>query len=864
MMSRAVSMPDHLPRLLARRTAMPARRIARRLALTMRAATLAITVAVAALPARASAQGAPPTLPAGYRPLESFPAIGAFTTVLDVQGDGRALPDVLADVARKAGLEYAADRALGADVKVTAVLRGVSARDALLRLTAGTAVQLLVGPRGELVAMARTAAPRRTLRLSGFVRSAESREVVRRASIIVDNEAPRDGTDDGTYFVSLTPGPHRLRVRAIGYALLDTTVTLQQNTVRDLTLRTRTVELAAVQVKATRRDDERADLDPRVPDMSTVRLDLQTMKRAPTVLGEPDPIRTLTYLPGVTTASDASTAFSVRGGATDQNLILLDEAPIYNPSHVLGFLSTFNSDAVDNVMLYKGAIPARFGGRLSSVVDIRQREGNAARFAGSASIGLLSSRALFEGPLVKRDRGSFMIAARRSYADALARLSNDSSVNDAIAYFYDVNAKANWRLGETGALMLSGYLGRDAFGDRTQFDAGWGNRSATLRWNQLVGGRLLSKVTAATSSYDYRLRFALEAPDSARWVASIRSTDLRVDQTWRLNDRNAIEFGAEVNLGTYRPGDVTVVGQQDPSRRTVETRTTTTVAAYLGQEVELGPRVAIRYGVRWAGFERGGPWWQTRYANDAPLVWDATLQRYLAGTVLDSTRVSGRAARYDGWEPRASMRILVTPNSSIKLSAARTQQFIQLVSNTTSPTPLDVWEPAGPWIRPQRADQAALGWTQRGRLRRWRGSHPQHAPRDGARAGRGACTRPRTAGASQRRAHHPELDDRAVRAALPHARQRRAAAGERDQWRQLVRDPLRSHAQRLAGGGAHLQSQVDGGRHLPLLDRAPDDAPGGAVLHRRAPRARVRPAQQRAPPQLPPTRPERHAPARSR
>lgn len=648
-------------------------------------------------------------LPAGFVPLERAPVQGAFATRLDVAGGDRALPDVLAEVASRAGLTYAADRALGATTRVSLVLRGVTAHAALVRLTAGTPVQLLVGPRGELVATPRAAA-RATLRLGGFVRNADSREVVRRAAVQVDELPPREGTDDGTYLVNMTPGTHRLRVRAIGFAPLDTVITLTASRTADLVLRPRTAVLAAVRVQAARRDDERPDLDPRVPDMSTIRLDLGAVRKAPVVLGEPDPIRTLTYLPGVASANDASTAFSVRGGAADQNLVLLDEAPIYNPSHVLGFISTFNSDAVDGVTLYKGAIPARFGGRLSSVVDVRQREGNASRFTGLASIGLLSSRALFEGPLVRRERGSFMVAARRSYADAFLGLANDSTLRDNVLYFFDVNAKANWRLGETGALMLSGYSGRDRFGDADQFDATWGNRSATLRWNQLVAGRLLSKVTLATSRYDYRLGFDLGARDSARWNASIASTEARVDQTWRLSDRNAIEFGVEGSAGRFEPGEVVTLAPP-ASRREAEERRTVNGAAYLGHEVEVGERLAFRYGVRWAGFERRGPWWRTRYENDAPLVWDATTQRYREGRVLDSTRVSGRAARYDGWEPRFSMRLMLTPTQSLKLSGARTQQFVQLVSNTTAPTPLDVWEPAGPWIRPQRADQAALGWS---------------------------------------------------------------------------------------------------------------------------------------------------------
>jgi hypothetical protein len=675
-----------------------------------RAAAACAVVLLSVVPCVVHAQ-----MPAGFAAIESAAAAGPLAVRVDLDGAGRALPEVLAELAQRAGITYVADRSLGAGERVTLRFRNLPARDALMRVTAGTTVQLLVGPRGEVVAAPRARPAARvpgSQRLSGFVRSAATREIVRRAQVMIDDLPAREGTEDGTYFVNVPPGTHRLRVRAIGFALFDTTVTLTQATTRDILLRPRTVVLAAVNVAATRAPEDRADLDPRVPDMSTIRLDLSTMKKAPALLGEPDPIRTLTYLPGVATINEGSTAFSVRGGATDQNLVLLDEAPIYNPSHVLGFLSTFNSDAVDNVTLYKGAIPARFGGRLSSVVDVRQREGNSLRYGGSASVGLLSSRALLEGPLLLKGRSSFMVAARRSYADAFLGLSSDSTIRDNVAYFYDLNAKANLALGSNGSLLFSTYRGNDNFGDKQLFNAQWGNRSYTMRWNQLIAGRLLSKVTLARSNYDYRLKFNAEARDTARWTAGIRSADVRVDETWRLNDHNAIEFGGDVSLSAFDPGAVVITGPGGPpARQSTERRRTVTTGVYLGHEVDVTSRFAIRYGLRYADFQRRGPYWNVTYANNAPLVWNAPLARYDAGIARDSNFIYRQPGRYSGFEPRISMRMMLTEHSSVKLSAARTQQFIQLISNTTAPTPLDVWEPAGNFIRPQRASQAALGYS---------------------------------------------------------------------------------------------------------------------------------------------------------
>jgi len=552
-------------------------------------------------------------------------------------------------------------------------------------------------------------------RVAGYVRSLASGEVLRGAIIRVDADAQvRQTNEEGFYALVLPVGPHRLRVRSIGYAPLDTTI--EVNGRLDLTLRLRAQEkvLQTVQVQARR--EERADLDPAAPQMSVVRLDMAAAKAVPPVLGEVDPLRTLTLLPGVATTSDASTAFSVRGGSVDQNLILLDESTIYNPSHILGFLSTFNADAIDNVTLYKGGIPARFGGRLSSVVDIRQREGNREEFAGTASIGLLSSKLLLEGPVPGR-RGSYILAARRSYADAFLPLASDTTIRDNRAYFYDLNAKAQVNIGTTGAVIASGFMGRDLFAvENAGFGATWGNRATALRWNQAFGGRLFSKISGAWSDYDYKLGLRAEPDDSATWVARIVSADLRIDETWQMTANQRLSVGGDFSRSIFRPGRLSPVGDTAGSSlrtREVERRLGVSRAAFVNWEMDVGTRLGLQAGLRYADFARVGEGTRYRYANDAPLVWNAALGRYEPGALVDSSRVprGTRMAFYDGLEPRATVRFSLTPQHSLKASYSRTQQFLQLVSNTNSPTPLDVWEPAGPYIRPQVADQYAFGWT---------------------------------------------------------------------------------------------------------------------------------------------------------
>lgn len=547
------------------------------------------------------------------------------------------------------------------------------------------------------------------VQLSGYIRHAESREVIRYALLAADTDSARSQSNtDGFYFLNLTPGTHRIAIRAIGFAPLDTTITITTARTGDFLLTPRPVELQRVQVNA---DQEKSDIDPRAPDMSMARLDLSVIRQAPAALGEVDPLRSITLLPGVSRSTDFSTAFSVRGGTNDQNLILLDEATIYNPAHVLGFLSVFNADAVADMTLHKGAIPARFGGRLSSVLDVRQREGNATRRSGSASIGLLSSRAVLEGPL-PGGKGSYLVAGRRSYADLFLKLAPDTSIRENRAYFYDLNAKANLPVGKNGTLMASMYTGRDLFSPSRDFEAGWGNVSGTLRWNHIFRSRLFSKVSYTASNYDYLLGFTV-LESQVDWRSKITSQELRVDEALHFSERNVLEFGSELALQTMRPGDL--VGEDTTKIRPVRvtTRSGNSAAAYVAHVFDLGERFTLRYGLRYSYFARVGPGTTYTYANGRPVLWNRELLRYEPAVPLDSTRQrEGVIADYAGFEPRLSLRVGLTPTSSIKASFARTRQYLLLASRTNSPTPLDVWEPIGPYIRPQRADQGAIGYAR--------------------------------------------------------------------------------------------------------------------------------------------------------
>ena len=399
----------------------------------------------------------------------------------------------------------------------------------------------------------------------------------------------------------------------------------------------------------------------------------------------------------------------MRGGAGDENLIRLDDSEVFNPAHAIGLFSTFNPDAVGDVTLYKGGIPARYGGRLSSVLEIHQREGNSREFEGSAAIGLLSSRLSLQGPLFD-GRGSWLVAGRRTYADVFLGLSSDPSIRESTAYFYDLNTKTNIRYGATGQILLSGYFGRDRLKIGEAASAGWGNAAGTLRWNH-VFGPVFSHVTLTYSDYDYDIQSSFNA-QAASLDAGIRNLSLTVDESWDVGPTDRLEFGLGIRSYVIEPANI-VPGEGSAVIETeFESRKGIAPEAYIEHETEAG-RWGIRYGLRAAGFVRRGEETVYRYENDAPVVYRPELGRYEPGVVTDST-VYGDGetiVSFRGLEPRLGLRFALDDASSLKASYSRTRQHLRLVTNTNSPTPLDLWDPVGPYVEPQIADQFALGYV---------------------------------------------------------------------------------------------------------------------------------------------------------
>lgn len=537
--------------------------------------------------------------------------------------------------------------------------------------------------------------------LSGYVRDASNGEELIGVNIVVtDLKAGTSTNVYGYYSISLPRGSYLVEYQYIGYQGLQKKVELKADVRLDVELKESATTLQEVEVSSEKLDENVSSVE-----MSVVKLDAKEIQKVPQLLGETDIIRTLTLLPGVTTVGEGSNGFNVRGGAADQNLILLDEAPVYNSSHLFGFFSIFNADAVKDVKLYKGGIPAQYGGRLSSVVDVRQKEGNSKHFAFNGGLGLLSSRLLVEGPIDK-DKVSYMVAARRSYADIFLGLSSDPDINQNILYFYDLNTKINWRVSEKDRLFLSGYFGRDVFGIAELFGFDWGNATASLRWNHLFSDKLFSNFTTIYSDYTYSLGTPEGDPNFFNLTSRIRDYHFKGQFNYYLNPDNKIDFGFEAIYYHFSPGSINATGFEEPLELQQEYALEPNL--YISHELKFAERFTLQYGLRYSSFYKLGSKNVRNYSDpDFPMEDEVTdTRRFSKGEIIKG--FDG----LDGFEPRLSANYLLNENASLKLSYNRTRQYIHLISNTNSPTPVDLYRPAGKYIDPATVHQIAGGFFQ--------------------------------------------------------------------------------------------------------------------------------------------------------
>lgn len=530
--------------------------------------------------------------------------------------------------------------------------------------------------------------------VSGSVTDATSGEELLGASIWITELGTGGITNEyGFYSLTVPEGTYNLNISYIGYTTMIKELSLSENIRLDVELEPESTSLEEVVVTSDRKDG-----NIKSPQMSVTSLDVKEIALVPVVFGEQDVIKTIQLLPGIK-SNEGGGGFFVRGGSADQNLILLDEAPVYNASHLLGFFSVFNSDAIKDLTVYKGHIPAEFGGRASSVLDIQMNNGNNKKFNASGGIGLISSRLTIENPIVK-DKGSFIISGRRTYLDLFLKASNDEDVRNSVLYFYDLNAKANYKFGEKDRVFLSGYFGRDKFGAGDVFGFDWGNTTATLRWNHLFSDRLFSNTTALFSDYNYDVEIAGDEGENNGFdiTSGIKDWSLKQDFKYFINPKNSLRFGLNGIYHTFVPGQINPQSNSNINALELQEKYAWEAAAYVSDDMEVSDKLSLNFGLRYSWFAQVGPGDIFTYDEDGDV---ATTETFDSGEIVET---------YGGLEPRAGLTYLLSDESSVKASYGRNRQYLHLVSNSTSGTPIDIWIPSSNNVKPQIADQYALGY----------------------------------------------------------------------------------------------------------------------------------------------------------
>ncbi len=542
--------------------------------------------------------------------------------------------------------------------------------------------------------------------INGYVKDSTSGEVLIGANVYI--EGKRTGTTTNAYgFYSLTlePGDYTIVYTYLGYNPKKVFLSLQEDVTREVSLSPRSEQIEKVVIKSVRSNENVVSTK-----MSMDKLDSKTIEKIPVLMGEVDMIKSLQLLPGVKSTGAMSSGMSIRGGARDQNLMLLDEATVYNASHLGGIFSVFNNDAIKNVELYKGQIPAKYGGRLSSLIDIRMKDGNMKKISANGGIGLISSRLTLEGPIV-RNKGSFILSGRRTYMDAVIKSAKKITQSDLITefpfHFYDLNAKANYNLNDKNRLFLSGYFGRDVFAfstdpsNESNFD--WGNYTGTMRWNHIFNKKLFSNFTLLASNYDYLFdnRFTVGREKKVfafEYDAYVKDYAFKADFGYYLNKNNTLKFGISSKYHDFNTGSIS--GRQD----TIQFRFNQPLlyslesGIYLSNKQKVNESLTVDYGLRYTIFQNIGDATVPVLDEDYNII---RKKNYEKGEIYNT---------YQGFEPRLGVTYLFSEKSSIKASYSRTRQYLLIASNSNTGTPLDVWISSDPNIKPQVGDLYSAGY----------------------------------------------------------------------------------------------------------------------------------------------------------
>ena len=534
--------------------------------------------------------------------------------------------------------------------------------------------------------------------VNGVVKDASNGETLIGATVYIKELKNGATTNEyGFYSLTLPQGSYSVDFSYVGFELISQSVALDKNTQLNIELNPEASQLEEVVVQAELEQANVQNLE-----MSTNKLEMKTILKIPTLLGEADVFRSLLLLPGVSTVGEGASGFNVRGGSVGQNLVLLDEAPVYNSSHLFGFFSVFNPDAVKDVKLYKGAVPSRYGGRLASLLDVRMKEGNSKKFEATGGVGTIFSRLAIEAPIIK-DKASFIVAARRSYIDVLAKPFVPLLKEGGALNFYDLTMKANYNINRKNRIYLSGYFGRDVFMFDKNQGFSWGNTTSTVRWNHLFNERLFSNTTFVYSKYDYKLQFGDDDRNRFNWNSSISNFIFKPQFTYFINSDNELNFGADVIYYTFEPANAVGISNGNSVDVSLEKKYNLETALHIGNSQKISDVLSLEYGLRFSHFQSFGPGTAYTYNDTVP-----GQRRY---PINEQVYKRGESiATYNNFEPRLSFKIQASPTSSVKGSYNRMAQYLHLISNTTASNPLDVWNPSSKNIKPEIGDQYTLGY----------------------------------------------------------------------------------------------------------------------------------------------------------
>lgn len=534
--------------------------------------------------------------------------------------------------------------------------------------------------------------------ITGTVRDIKSGEAIIGASVYIESPMIGASTDQlGRYSLTLSKGRHNIKIKSVGMKTTQRPVMLYSNGKLDIELEEDITPLKEVLVQSER------DVKVTSVEMGIEKLDIKIMKQMPLVLGEADVMKVVLALPGVQTVGEGTVGLNVRGGATNQNLILFNDAVVYNPSHMFGFFSTFNPDVLKNVELYKSGVTADYGGRLSSVLDVTARDGNLKKFSVSGGLSPITGRLTVEGPLIK-DKSSFILAARSTYSDWIMKRVDNPKLRNSAASFYDLTANINHKINDNNSLTLSGYLSQDEFKLAADTAYSYSDRNASIKWKHVFNPNFYSTVTGTASQYNYQIASNLVEENAFKMNFKIRQYTAKADFNYLLATKHALNAGVSVTRYQLSPGNRQPWGDSSKVIPDIlDTEQAMESAVYIGDNYEVTSKFSLYFGLRYSMYNYLGPRTVYQYPEGAPRT-----ETNISGSVQYGSGAS--ISKYQGPEPRFSARYIISPSSSVKFSYNRMRQYIQMLSNTTAITPTDIWKLTDPYVKPQVGDQISVGY----------------------------------------------------------------------------------------------------------------------------------------------------------